>query len=350
MSQRVLAPILHRDSYTRLVEEEVLAYFEETIFSPLFRLLRDNHVPVFSKDQSIKFDEIGRANAQTSALVVALNSGRVQYANGVFSGKFSSEISWELLRIGAKFSPTSKTFSISAYQIPDDLKSALSSALSRTKALHEQVIGILGAASANLPTAPLGLNFTKAVDTIVFDLHKQLIQTVSGIEEISIAADVTPAMRTALTEKLTENTALGIKNFAAKRIPDLRRRVEQNVFLGMRSDRLAKIIEAEFGFTRRKALFLADQETGLLVSKYREERYAALGVQEYIWSTSHDERVRPDHRVLDGKRFSYASPPVTNRATGARNNPGCDWRCRCTPRPILSVSSAIKAHAELQPA
>lgn len=344
-------PIVHRDSYVRLVEDEINAYFAEVIFGPLFAILADHDVPVDPRWQAIKHDETGRENAGkkwgarrrvereqavTSALRDALMSGRVQYSAGVFAGKFSSKISLELRGLGATFDKSSKTFRLAESKIPIDLRGALADAALKTREISEEIIRTLGAIGA----AALGLSFGKSVDLIVGDLQKQLVRTVSGLEGISVAPDITPEIRKALDEKLTYNLDLAIKDFTRDEIPELRRLVEENVFAGGRSDRLADIIEARFGVSKRKANFLADQETGLLTAKFREERYAEIGVREYVWSTSHDARVRPDHAILDGRRFSFSSPPVCDRATGRRCNPGEDFRCRCVARPVFSVRAA----------
>jgi len=85
---------------------------------------------------------------------------------------------------------------------------------------------------------------------------------------------------------------------------------------------------------------IARQETSLFVSKYREERYTGAGITEYIWSTSKDQRVRPDHAALDHQVFSWDSPPVTDRATGKRNNPGADFGCRCLALPVIRLGAS----------
>ncbi len=100
-------------------------------------------------------------------------------------------------------------------------------------------------------------------------------------------------------------------------------------------DGLIPQIEARFDVSKNKATFLAEQETNLLVAKFREERFKETVGDEYTWMTSHDSRVRHDHKVLDGQRFFFSTPPITNRVTGARNNPGEDFRCRCVARPVL---------------
>ena len=104
-------------------------------------------------------------------------------------------------------------------------------------------------------------------------------------------------------------------------------------------------IESEFGVSKRKAEFLADQEAGLVTAKYRKIRYDSLGVQEYVWQTSGDIRVRPDHAALNNRRFAFSNPPVCDNATGRRCNPGEDYRCRCVPRPIVNFAG-IETGAE----
>jgi SPP1 gp7 family putative phage head morphogenesis protein len=52
-------------------------------------------------------------------------------------------------------------------------------------------------------------------------------------------------------------------------------------------------------------------------------------VEEYVWSTSRDERVRPSHSAKDGKRFKWNDPPSD---TG---HPGNEIQCRCVAIPVL---------------
>ena len=79
-----------------------------------------------------------------------------------------------------------------------------------------------------------------------------------------------------------------------------------------------------------------------MVSKYRQIRYEEVGIDNYIWSTSHDSRVRHDHRELQGKVFSFSNPPITDKATGARNNPGEDFGCRCVAIPVMPEREVLR--------
>lgn len=79
-----------------------------------------------------------------------------------------------------------------------------------------------------------------------------------------------------------------------------------------------------------------------MVSSYRELRYKDIGVSKYEWSTSRDVRVRPDHRALNGQIFDWEHPPIVNKQTGKRANPGEDYNCRCLAVPVLSDRSLLE--------
>lgn len=324
---------------TRSIEPEVAAYFAESIFDPLLDVLRSFGIEPDPNDQS-------RENSFFSALMTALRAGRVWFVDGVFYGKFSAAISRELRDLGAKWSDRKRAFVLALDRIPLAIRGAVAATVERARELHEAILRTIDRIADALPLAPAGFRLDSIVDKILGDLEKQFVQTVSGADWITVPADLTPAITQELQRQLTENLDLSVREFSLEKIPELRRLAAENAFAGGRADRLAELIEARFGVAKRKAAFLAEQETSLLVSKYRELRYTEIGVQRYRWSTSHDERVRPDHKLLDGAEFSFDDPPCTNRsqtvATATRKaqparycNPGEDFRCRCVPFALL---------------
>lgn len=86
--------------------------------------------------------------------------------------------------------------------------------------------------------------------------------------------------------------------------------------------------------TESQATLIARSQVIQLNSRITHARQAACGIEEGIWTSSNDERVRHFHKMLDGKRFRLDSPPVTN-AKGERNLPGMEPNCRCVTYPIL---------------
>lgn len=325
---RFARPIVHKDEYTRLVECGIRAFFGEVIFAPLFEILAEAGVPGASEVKR-------RENAAGDALAEALRSGRVWYADGTFYGRFSADVSRELRSYGASFDPKTSSFALSSERVPAEIRGVLVDSVARSEDVHRKVVDFLKAAEPNVKIAATGIEFDIALSKIRGDLYHQLEETISGIDFVEVPAQLAEESAAALAADFTRSLELPIKNFLDAELPELRALVERNAFAGYRADRLAGIIQARHGVANRKAAFLAEQETSLFVSKFREQRYKAIGSERYKWSTSHDEKVRHDHRLLNGTIQSWASKPVTNRKTGARNHPGEDFRCRCVAMPLI---------------
>lgn len=329
-----LAPIIHRDEDNRPLEREIVAFFAEVIFEPLLDTIRSFGIKPRASDQ-------GRTNEKGDAVRDALIAGRVWYAEGIFFGQFNASISRELRKAGARWSDSRKGYVLALAELPLVLRNAVIQSAALNKELNSALLSQLAEMEKNITRAPLGVDYPQVTGKLVENLNKQFEKSVEKYEMIPKGELLNTRMRQGLTETLTENLSLSIKNFASERIPVLRKIVEQHAFMGGRADKLAKQIEAQFGISKRKAAFLADQETGLLIAQYRQQRYTAVGVRQYVWMTSHDERVRADHRILDGRIFSFHDPPITDRATGRRNNPGQDFRCRCVARAVLPEQSGL---------
>lgn len=320
-----LKPIQHRAAYTRAVEAELNAYFEDVLFAPLRNIIEAAKV------------QPTRENGPADIVANALKTGQLWWSEGVFTGKLNATLSRALREIGAVLNAAGN-FVLSHNALPIDIRGAVEQSLDRARKLHKTIEETLAVIGANVAIATkTGIEAAASIPAIIKNLEAQFDDTVLAIEVVEVSAELTPAIEKALRADFTENLNLSIKNFLETEVVRLREEVQKNAFAGYRSDRLVEMIESRFGVTRRKAAFLADQETSLLTSKFREQRYKAIGIRDYIWATSHDEKVRDDHKHLDGQRFSFDSPPITNRATGARNNPGEDFRCRCVPIPVIEA-------------
>ena len=142
-----------------------------------------------------------------------------------------------------------------------------------------------------------------------------------------------PGVRGMIGTFRTQNVSL-IKALARDQV-DKVRGVLDMAGVGTRVEDIADRIRDAAGVSEDKAALLARDQVLKLNAEITEARHAAAGITEYTWSTSHDERVRPDHAVLDGTRQSYADPPVVDRRTGDTGNPGTWFQCRCVAIPII---------------
>ena len=138
-----------------------------------------------------------------------------------------------------------------------------------------------------------------------------------------------PWLSTEMDHFIHENASL-IQGLAAEQIRDVEQSVFRNVRAGASTAKIqADILEIVQG-NRRRARLIARDQTNKFNGRLSQLRQAALGVVEYHWRTSQDERVRSEHRLLDGTIQEWANAPVTVRSgkrAGETNHPGQDIQC-----------------------
>lgn len=130
-----------------------------------------------------------------------------------------------------------------------------------------------------------------------------------------------------------ENTDL-IESLVSEQV-DRVRGVIVDAGAGTRVEEIAKAIREGTDATRSRAALIARDQVLKLNANVTQARHEAAGVTSYIWRTARDERVREDHRVLDGTRQRYDAPPIVDRRRGERANPGEHYQCRCVAEPII---------------
>lgn len=161
------------------------------------------------------------------------------------------------------------------------------------------------------------------------------IRSLYGVDMPMGASDIGPQ----LDLFRTQNVAL-ITNV----LDDTRKKVEQLLISSARTgvrveDIAAQIARISPDFSASRARLIARDQVLKLNGELTQLRHREVGITKYIWRTSHDERVREAHKVLDGRTFSYDNPPVVDSKTGRRANPGEDYQCRCTADPVIDLET-----------
>lgn len=312
-----------REAYWRDVEDQLKSAFYDIIFKPLVEIAKKGN-PTFKNPVNTLL------NATTGALMEAIRSGRIQYDAGTFSGNFNVATSRDLRSIGAVLDPRNRLYKVAVENVPDAIRAEAASYKMRAQAVHDAIKRKLDEIEKNLQVI---------VEKHKIDAEETVRRVDKGFEKSAELLEVQPRLgadaKERLAEDYTNNISKYIEEFSRQSIKSLREDVEDNALAGYRFDRLTEVIRHRYGVTANKARFLARQETGLFMSQYRKQRFTEAGVRRYRWSTAHDERVRSSHKELNGRVFSYDQPPITDTATGARNNPGEDYNCRCVDIPIL---------------
>ncbi len=308
----------------------VFKAFQQILFKPLLDMAAEYNSQL--KDVNAAGEKIlaELKNETVTPLMYALRTGIVQYKAGVFSGKFSRDISTGLRHIGARFDERTGTYRIKATEVPSGIKSEATIYQVNAKSIHETILRKLNEIQDNL---------SPAMELFDFDSRAAIAAVEQGFEKttksLAVMPQLTDASRNILREEYSENMKLSIQKFTEETIKDLREKTEENATAGYRFDRLADIIQDRYKVSAKKAEFLARQETSLFMSEFRKNRFSEAGVTRYIWRTSGKPTVRHDHKALNGRTFFYSDPPIVDKATGRRRNPGQDYGCQCIDEPVL---------------
>jgi SPP1 gp7 family putative phage head morphogenesis protein len=316
----ILAPIKDNNKDFDSLELMIRKIFLEEIFFPLAKIIKAKLI----------------TNEKKSPLQEAIRSNKISFNHGKFTGTFSSEVSKELRKMGAKFKKDG--FYIRSTQMPKHIRDDVVASENRFNVVLERINSQLNNISPIEIADKLKSQsfFSKTLWKTEEKISKSL-QSASKIKAISIQPKLTDEQRKLIAEDYTNNLKKYIKNFSEEEVLKLRQFVQKKVMDGERYGGLIDIIQKRYEVSANKAKFLARQETKLMMAKFKEGRYKDAGINSYIWQTvvgSPLHPVRPMHKALNGKKFQFDNPPVTD-AKGNRNNPGEDYNCRCTASPVV---------------
>lgn len=89
---------------------------------------------------------------------------------------------------------------------------------------------------------------------------------------------------------------------------------------------------------RRLVVAKVDDGINELDVDIAERTQTSAGLDDYVWLTMGDAKVRREHRALDGKRQSWSRPPAAGPG-GAPAHPGQAPNCRCRAMPVANPAS-----------
>lgn len=319
-----LKPVAEPKAEYDEVEQRIRRAFRELVFLPLMRELA---LPP------------GTLLNAASPLLEAIRTGRVTFTganfSGRFTGQFNAQITKELKALGAVWDKRSASFTVATNKLPLEIRAAISAGNIR----FQEKLAAIDLKLAQILPAEIAkkIKLTEIFDTTLWKVERGMAATLSAI---SVPPQLSDEARRRIVAEYQSNMEKSIVDFATDEIIKLRKAVQASVFSGNRYESLVRSIQTSYGVSASKAKFLARQETGLMVAKFKETRYADAGVHEYKWACvagSKNHPVRPSHKRLEGKIFRWDNPPITTEPGEPvrRNNPKEDYNCRCLAIPIV---------------
>ena len=156
---------------------------------------------------------------------------------------------------------------------------------------------------------------------------------------VAIKFTMTPELRDVIAAAVHDNVSL-IKSIATQHLTQVEGIVMRGVQNGRDAGTITKELQHQFGVTKRRATFIAQQQVSSLSAATERARHVELGVST-IWLHSHGGEVpRPSHLANNGKlydaRTGWFDPDEKKFIL-----PGQLPRCRCSAGVILP--SEIKA-------
>lgn len=105
--------------------------------------------------------------------------------------------------------------------------------------------------------------------------------------------------------------------------------VSRMVQQGKMTDDIKAEIERRYQVSESRAALIARDQTNKFNGSLTQLRQQEVGITQYEWSTSLDERVREEHADREGDVFDWNDPPEDG-------HPGQAINCRCSALGIIS--------------
>ena len=156
-------------------------------------------------------------------------------------------------------------------------------------------------------------------------------EAASAATGVDLRMVLRPADVGEVVEIAAKRSAIAISGLAA----DVVKKVEQAALtslVGGVQKPLEQQLEEDQDAAKRRSKLIAQDQVIQLVAVLNRTRQTQAGVEQYVWATRRDERVRRTHQANEGRIFRWDSAPPTG-------HPGTAPNCRCRALAILKIEN-----------
>lgn len=144
-----------------------------------------------------------------------------------------------------------------------------------------------------------------------------------------------PWLREAMRDFTLANVKL-IKSATEETFSKIENKVLGGFQRGMRHETLIGYIDKQLGVGESHARLIARDQINKLNGQLSMLRQTNLGIKQFIWRTSMDDRVRESHAEMEGEICDWDDLPDVD---GENVAPGEPIQCRCWPEPVFEAPS-----------
>lgn len=213
-----------------------------------------------------------------------------------------------------------------------------STLLARFKQLEKQ--WLLG----NSQALALASSFVGKVDVATQQAIEKVVGDAMGVDVVKIIDN--EGLRDTLEAGIAANVQL-IKSIPADYLSKIELIITQEGTKGRTGQSLIDQIQEVYPVTKRRAKFIAQDQTAKLNGDITRQRQVAAGIRGYRWRTVGDNAVRHSHAERNGKFYAWNPEDVGQKLEDGSvmldpeaddiGHPGEDYRCRCIAEAVIEL-------------
>lgn len=302
------------------ISKEIIIYLKDVYYNKI----KEIYSSIFKRE--IKY------NSLETDLLKAIKNNQIKVIDNIkLKGQFNARLTKYIKeKLGGKYNARKKEFTIE--KLPIEITNYINNNKRKIEIFNSKLNEFLNEFTNNLDYSinnQLNIN----LNNVMLDINNKIND---NLKDFIVKPTINTYTQQRINDEYINNMKLTIKNWQNENISKLRKEIQDlTLNKGYSNKSIEEYIENNYNTTYKKAKRLARNETSLVLSEYSKQKYIQNGITRYRWQTSGDERVRSDHQELNGKIFEFNNPPITDKATGARANPGNFYNCRCIAVPIL---------------
>lgn len=175
-----------------------------------------------------------------------------------------------------------------------------------------------------------------AIRSSEFALKGSLKQLSGGL---TIDTDIlTGDLKDIVKATIEENVSL-IRSIGTKYHTAVQGAVYRSITTGNGLADLVPFLQRYKGITKRRAQFIAEDQTRKAFNTINKGRMQRVGVEQYTWlHTGGSQHPRKLHVRMSGNVYSFDKPPIIDERTGERGIPGQLPNCRCRMQPVIKFN------------